>query len=79
MGDTTGETTGPVGRPGLLTGEATFVPPILNVTPIHGYFFTGEETGSADRAGGLTCDIEFRPTVLIIHESCHHLFMFTPS
>jgi hypothetical protein len=22
-----------------------FVPPILNVPPIHGYFFTGEETG----------------------------------
>ena len=32
-----------------------FVPPILNVTPIHGYFFTGEETGSAHRTGGLTC------------------------
>jgi hypothetical protein len=32
-----------------------FVPPISNVTPIHGYFFNGEETGSADRAGGLTC------------------------
>jgi hypothetical protein len=32
-----------------------FVPPILNVTPLHAYFFTGEETGSADRAGGLTC------------------------
>jgi hypothetical protein len=34
--------------------KPTFVPPISNVTPIHGYFFTGEETGSADRAGGLT-------------------------
>jgi hypothetical protein len=33
-----------------------FVPQILNVTPIHGYFFTGEETGSAHRTGGLTCD-----------------------
>jgi hypothetical protein len=26
------------------TFSPTFVPPILNVTPIHGYFFTGEET-----------------------------------
>ena len=33
----------------------TFVPPILNVTTLHEYFFTGEETGSADRSGGLTC------------------------
>jgi hypothetical protein len=49
----TGEVTGPVDRP-------TFVPPISNVTPIHGYFFTGEETGSADRAGGLTCGLVFR-------------------
>jgi hypothetical protein len=26
-------------------GTTKFVPPILNVPPIHGYFFTGEETG----------------------------------
>jgi hypothetical protein len=35
--------------------DVGFVPPILNVTPIHGYFFTGEETGSDHRTGGLTC------------------------
>jgi hypothetical protein len=59
----TGEATGTVVRPGLLTCEKVsmvgFVPPILNVTPIHGYFFTGEETGSTHRTGGLTCGIVY--------------------
>jgi hypothetical protein len=36
-----------------------FVPPISNLTPIHGYFFTGEETGSPHRPGGLTCEFRF--------------------
>ena len=44
-----------------------FVPPILNVTPIHGYFFNGEETGSADRAGGLTCEIFLQTVVRLEH------------
>jgi hypothetical protein len=49
-----GNLPGEIGGTNVGGTKQTFVPPILNVTPIHGYFFTGEETGSTDRDRCLT-------------------------